>query len=668
MLLRPALLLTSVLLPWGVYAQPADTLTTLPAVEIQAARAAVTEANAPFAVAILQRPAATVALEPGLSLDAVLSGLPGLWVNDRSHFALGERLSIRGMGSRAAFGVRGVQVLLDGLPLTMADGQSVTDVVDPALIRRAEVIRGPAARFWGNGSGGVLFLSTLDDGPAAARVRAVRGGYGTGHLLAEITRHTPTTLAQGFVSDQRQEGYRDYSSGRFTRAGGHLRQTLRRHTRLHLSAAFADQDTENPGALTRDERDQNPRLADPRNLQTAAGKQSRQGQLGATLLQQTRQGLLSTTAWGLVRRLDNPLSFAYVQLHRRAGGLHLLFQQRRWGIGGEASLLDDDRTNHDNLNGQPGPAPTLNQAERVRNLAATGSWHLPLPAHFALTLGARIDHLRFALDDHLRTNGDQTGNRTFAAFSPTLSLARTFPAGLVFAHYSTAFETPTTTELVNRPDLTGGFNPDLAPQHVQGIELGSRGQWRTLAFDLGVFRSWVQDLIVSFQTPEGGSRTFFRNQGDSHHTGAEALLAWSPHPDWTARLGYSGGRFVYADAPLRGNRLPGVPAHRLHGQLEARHKGWRIHLAAEAVPRYYVDDANITYNNGYIVADLSAGHTGLAAGRLRLLPLLRISNLFDASYVGSVIVNAQRGRYFEPSPGRTVQAGLNVVLDAPPVR
>jgi iron complex outermembrane receptor protein len=660
---RLAALFASVLLPCQVQAQPTDTLTTLPNVEVEAARTSVTEASAPFALSALRRDAGVVALEPGLSLDALLSSLPGLWVNDRSHFALGERLSVRGMGSRAAFGVRGVQVLLDGLPLTMADGQSVTDGVDPALVRRAELIRGPAARYWGNGSGGVLFLSTLNDHPAAVRVRAVQGGYDTRHLLMETTWQRDQALAQVFASDQRQAGYRAYSAGRFTRVGGHLRQTLHRNTRLHLTAAFTDQDTENPGALTREEWDQNPRLADPRNVEAAAGKRSRQAQGGTTLLQQTRRGLASATAWGLTRSLDNPLSFAYVQLDRRAGGLRLLFQQPTWGVGLDATLLRDARTNRDNLAGQPGAERTLHQTERVRNLATFGTWRLPLPARLALALGARADHLRFALDDHLLTNGDQTGTRTFSALSPALGLTRSFPDGLAYAHYSTAFETPTTTELVNRPDLTGGFNPDLEPQRVRGAELGARGIWQPFSYDLAFFRLHVRDLIVPFQTPEGGGRTFFRNQGNSRHSGAEVVLGWLPHPGWMLQLSYSGGRFVFTDASLRGNRLPGVPPHRLHAQVEARRNGWRMQLAAEAVSRYFVDDANTTANPGYSVVDLSAGHTGLTTGRLRLLPLLRISNLFDVAYAGSVIVNAQRGRFFEPSPGRTVQAGLNVQFD-----
>src|SRR5690606_2146217 len=108
-----------------------------------------------------------------------LRRLPGVFVANRENPALGERLVVRGLGYRAGFGVRGVQVVLDGVPLTLADGQAVLGVVDPPFVRRAEVVRGPASALWGNGSGGVLFLSTTPEGPAPiASARVVGGGNG----------------------------------------------------------------------------------------------------------------------------------------------------------------------------------------------------------------------------------------------------------------------------------------------------------------------------------------------------------------------------------------------------------------------------------------------------------------------------------------------------------
>ena len=137
------------------FAQQQDTLVVkLPGLEVEALRSSVTKSSSPFAISLLERSAEEVVSQPGLSLHSVLLGLPGLTLNDRGHYALGERLLVRGMGWRSAFGVRGVHVLLDGIPLTLPDGQGMLDIVDPAFIRRVELVRGPSSTFWGNGSGG----------------------------------------------------------------------------------------------------------------------------------------------------------------------------------------------------------------------------------------------------------------------------------------------------------------------------------------------------------------------------------------------------------------------------------------------------------------------------------------------------------------------------------
>ena len=64
----------------------------------------------------------------GLSLEEALQGLPGVQVQNRYNYAVGERISIRGFGARAGFGVRGIKIIVDGIPATMADGQSTLDL------------------------------------------------------------------------------------------------------------------------------------------------------------------------------------------------------------------------------------------------------------------------------------------------------------------------------------------------------------------------------------------------------------------------------------------------------------------------------------------------------------------------------------------------------------
>ena len=664
-----ALLLACLPVP-AVFGQQTDTVVvSLPALEIEATRATETAATAPYAVSVLRRPQAVVTLEPVLSLDAVLSEVPGLWVNDRGHGALGERLSVRGMGSRAAFGVRGIQVLLDGLPLTMPDGQAVLDIVDPALIRRAELVRGPASRFWGNGSGGVLFLSTTPLLPERAlRIQTLGGSHDLRRLSAEATLPAGTHRFHIFASDVRTDGYRDHSRNRFTRAGLQGDVDLSPGSRLRLTAALADQASEHPGALTAAERAADPHGADARFVDTRSGKDSRQVQAGATLLRETNAGLLTATAYGLSRRLDNPLPFAYIDLDRHAGGLRLMLHHTHgpvpWGFGFDGGLQSDDRRNFDNVLGRPGAERNLDQQETVRTVAAFGFARLRLRPRLDLTLSLRADRIRFSMDDRLPDNGDQSGHRAFSALSPAAGLAYRLPSALLFVNYGTAFETPTTTELVNRPDLNGGFNPGLDPQRIRGLEAGIRGtiDGAGLRYDVAVFHLDVGDRLVPFQTEAGGARTFFRNDGNDTHDGVELSASWRPRPGLELQGTYTGSRLVFDDGALAGRRLPGVPDHHAFGSLRVERHGFRARLTAEAFSAYFADDANTVKTDGTLILDLYLGHDGPTLHTVRLQPFFQVNNVFDRSYDGSVSINARGGRFFEPAAGRTVRAGMTVAL------
>src|SRR2546427_696648 len=119
---RHCLPLSALLLsPWAALAEPAPS--ALPAVQVQAARVPGID---PFAL-----PASldTVWIDAsragtGAQLSEALAGVPGLLARDRQNFAQDTQLSIRGFGAHSTFGVRGVRVLIDGVPATMPDGRS----------------------------------------------------------------------------------------------------------------------------------------------------------------------------------------------------------------------------------------------------------------------------------------------------------------------------------------------------------------------------------------------------------------------------------------------------------------------------------------------------------------------------------------------------------------
>lgn len=643
---------------------------TLPPIEVEAARvSAITSENAPLALTTLSRSQSRRELEPGLSMDEVLSELPGLFVSDRGNATLGERISIRGMGWRAAFGVRGVQILLDGIPLTMPDGQAVADIISPSMIDHAELIRGPSSLFWGNGSGGVLYLSSANRGlQPGVRLRAMGGSDGLQQINAEAGASLGQNKFQLFVSDDRRDGHREYSNSRFTRAALNGQLPLSNRTVLNLTTAFAYQDAENPGSLTLEQVNEDPGLANARNVSTLAAKQSTQFQAGASLIHTTSIGDLTATVYTLNRDLDNPLSFAYIDLNRNAYGLRASLQDDTptisWGIGIDADFQDDDRLNFNNDGGNAGDELRLAQDERVRNISLYGFLNAQIAGPLSVTAGLRNDQVRFDMEDRLLDNGDQSGDRTFSALSPAIGL--TLDAGdvLLYTNYRSAFETPTTTELVNRPDLDGGFNPDVEPQKVQGFEIGARGSIAngTARFDVAVYSMNVKDLLIPFQTEEGGDRTFYRNGGRNLHQGIE-LSASAQATTWLMlQLTHTSGTFQFRSDDLKDNSLPGLPDHRTYARALARTSGFWAQSVFEFVSSFYANDSNSEKNDAYATLDLTLGHEGLYAGTMRFSPFFRISNLTDEIYNSSVVVNAFGGRFYEPAAGRTFQVGLNVSL------
>ena len=652
---------------------PADTVTAaLPEVSVEAARGLETSATAPFTVSVVQRSSIAQQVEAPVYVKDIVRDVPGVWMNDRGHFALGERLIVRGMGWRSPFGVRGVQVLLDGIPLTMPDGQAFLDIVDPLFLRSAEAIRGPSSLFWGNGSGGTLFLDSRPAGDAPeAQVRIGGGGDGLQQLATEVVARTDNdrTLRLA-LSDLRRDGHRANSDGRFTRALLSAETPIQNRGRLRVMGAFVDQDARNPGSLTReqvqDDRSQANLLFDEFN----AGKQASQGQLGANAVYAWDQLSIEGTLYGGFRNLRNPLPFSYVAFDRGYGGARTALsgqlQGIAWHVGADANVQQDDRINRatDIPNREFLDTITLDQQETVWSTAAFGYAQVPLTTRLTATLGARVDRVAFSLDDNLQADGiDESGSRTFSAVSPGAGLTFDIGPALLFANYNTAFETPTTTELVNRPGQPGGFNEGIDPQRTRGVEVGTRGGWPAadVAFDVALYTLSVDDRLVQHEIPDSGGRAFFQNLGENTHRGIELAVAWQPQPWLSLHTAYTANRVVFEDEELQNNRVPGLPDQRFSASARVEGPTAYLRLSWDAVSDYFADNANTVSVDGYGLADIQVGLTDLRVGGVSARPYVGVRNVFDTDHIGSVSINAN-GNFFEPGAGRALEAGVTMAL------
>jgi iron complex outermembrane receptor protein len=625
-------------------------------------------------------PSATTALDaqmilrghPGVGLDELLSGVPGLVVNNRFNPAQDQTLSVRGFGARAAFGVRGVTILVDGIPQTLPDGQSQISGVELSDVTRVEVLRGAAASLYGNGAGGVISLSTEGPTPSApgGRAAATGGAFGLVKLLAGASAPLGGGGLWIDASRTTSAGYRAHGSAHIGRLDARLTAPLGRFTQLITTLDATDQPTlEDPGALTAAELDSNPRMASPRNLAVDAGKDVSQTQLAFTVQHRGAAGAtFDATVYGLRRNLHNRIATTVIDLGRWVGGARLSGtvpfvlggRSHAVTVGLDVQGQRDDRQNHDYTG-----ALTLDQLEHVRSLGPFAHAIVHLPARLTLSAGARYDRLTFRANDRLLSNGDQSGSRVLAAPSGSLGLSAALaPALTVFTDVGTSFETPTTTELANRPDGTGGFNASLQPQRARQLEAGARIRTRTAAFDVAVYATRVTDELIPFQVPGQAGRTFYRNAGSATHRGFEASARLRPVAWATVEVAYTYTHlrfdtFRTAADTLDGNAIPGVPVHSGYVALRLARGVFWLTTDATWRTRTWADDANTVTAKGWAVTGVYAG-IDVAARGLLLGPSVGVTNLFDAHYAANVVVNAAAGRYFEPGASRAVFAGLRL--------
>ncbi len=649
---------------------------TLDPVTVTVSRAPAALWRLPFAVATLDgvelaRGRATAGLDEALAL------VPGVVVSNRYNYALDQRISIRGFGARSAFGVRGVKVLLDGIPQTLPDGQGQLNGVEPAVVERVEILRGPSSSLHGNASGGVISLSTDLGVPERAEPtgRVTAGAFGFRKWMIATAAPIGTGALHVTGSRTLVDGHREHSAADVRYGRVHFSQLFGASTRMTVLAHLTDMPrAENPGALTAAEFAADRGAAAPANVTADARKAVTQFQGGASIARDLGGGGSLDVAANVLRRdLENPLTFAAIDVARWAYGVRTSATLPTWHPGVPVSLtvgVDAQRQRDDRLNRTPDlSAITLDQLEWVTELGPFVQAQVTPHPRVTVTGGVRYDRVSFDVTDRLLGDGDASGDEVMDAVSWSLGVALdAHPVAAPYASVATAFETPTTTELVNRPEGGGGLNPGLEPQRATNYEVGVRGRVGALLdYRIAAFQADVEDGLIPFEVPSEPGRSFFRNVGASRHRGVEVDLTAAPAEPLVVRAVYTYSDyrfrdFATEDGMFDGNRLPGVPEHRLYWSLRAAAPlGLWAALDDTHASAMFADDANTAESAGWRTTDVRLGWTG-RFGRARVEPFVGILNVFDEHYASSVVVNAGFGRYFEPAPGRNAYFGLEVEL------
>ena len=620
-----------------------------------------------------------------LGLDEALVSIPGLFFQNRYNFAQDLRIAIRGFGARANFGIRGVRIFSDDIPLTLPDGQGSVDAIDLGSAQQIDVIRGPFSAVYGSASGGVINIRT-EDGPQTPFLsgRLNVGSYGYWQLQAKAGGQAEKLNWLANISNTELDGYREHSNYQSTLLNSKFRYDFDETLSLTVVMNAVDSpEADDPGGLNATEVTTDRRQAAPRNLLYDAGESLKQQTLGLALHKQIgdKQEFMLRNYY-VHRDFGNRLPFdinsngqgGSVDLDRKFAGLggnyswqmDLGTHSNQLVVGFDYDAQRDHRKRFANNQGQLGEL-TTNQDEDVTTSALYIQDVLDISASAALTIGGRFDHVKYKVTD--RTGGGGSGKRDFDEFNPMAGINWALrPAMNFYANISSSFDPPATTELAN-PDGPVGFNQNLESQKATNYELGLKGLISgRLRYELALFHIDVRDEIVPFELA-GSGQSFFENAGRSRRNGLETALSMELAPGLSGTVTYTWSDFVFdefqgADGEdYAGNRIPGIPQQLFNFNLAWAHSsgfyaGWDLLY----VGKFYADNANQVETDDYLVSNLRFGFRWQRE-KWSFEPFLGVNNLLDKQYMDNIRLNASFGRYYEPAPERNLYGGVLLRFD-----
>jgi len=638
---------------------------------------------------------------PEVNISESLVRIPGLVVHNRQNYAQDLQISSRGFGARATFGVRGVRLIADGIPLTMPDGQGQAGSIDLSSVEHIEVLRGPFSALYGNASGGVIQVFTEDGPPQPTVTPSLEwGSYGAQRQGLKFGGQAGRLNYLADATRFETQGYRSHSEATRNTINDKLKVDLTDASSLTLIVNALDQpDTKDPMGLTRAQVDANPRQATSVADTFNTRKNIDHEQAGAVYEQRLdsddtlrlmgyggHRGILQFQAIPISAQAPASSPGGVVDVDRAFSGLDARWTRKATllnkpltailGVNYD-NMIDRRRGFNDFIGAETGVQGSLRRDEQ--DLAQSAGEYLqatwePHP-RWEIDGGLRGTQVFFHSSDYyiVPGNGDDSGSTQFTKVTPAGGvLFKAAPFLHLYANAGEGFETPTFDELAYQANGAAGLNLALQPAESTHYEIGAKARITDRTHvNAALFHIDTRHEIV-VNTNSGG-RSTYQNAGKTQREGAEFLV----DSDLGAGFG-TYASFSYLDAHFTdtftectgtpcvnvavpsGNKLPGVPSSLVYGELSWRHEVSGFSTAVEALrsEKIYVNDANSESADAYAVFNWRAV-LERKFGHWSAKTFVRVDNIADKNYVGSVIVADSNGRFYEPSPGRNYTGGIS---------
>jgi iron complex outermembrane receptor protein len=630
------------------------------------------------------------------SVDNVLGSVPGLFFQNRygNHDV---RISIRGFGSRSNSGIRGVRILLDGMPESEPDGQTRIEAIDFQSIGSIEVVKGNSSSLYTNAPGGVInFINDLsfpgtfamnfnEFGSFDSRSNGIKAGVKTDHYRFLFT-----------YNYKQANGYRPHSNDNWHIVNTVLETRPGDNSQLRIYGYFVDGLIKLPGSLTKAEFDANPFAVDSTELNQDTKRISTKGRIGlefTSTLGDDKQHEIQILGYGTMKYFERTAS-NYRIISRDGIGAsgryvyktQLFGHNEEFSVGGDLFYQTGPVEDYDNIGGRKGdtPAPTVDESIGNTGFYFQNTFGL-VKDRLDLLVTGRYDKIVF--DNKYRSEEARSDVRRFEAFTPKAALNfKITPTVAVYSSYGLSFDSPAANELGNfrlSSKPASVLNPDLKPQKSNNFELGVKGNllfpempvFDVVFFEATVFNSIIRNEIVPF---EYRRRVYYRNAAKTNRTGIELGLTTDIAQRLRLKGAYTYSRFKYAsytaraiddagvitDRAFNGNFVPSVPKHNISLSLSYDHSFLEdvtgfVKTQVTHVSGLYVDDVNSDRTNGYTLLNANLGFD-IVHGAFDVLVTAGANNIFDRTYVAFVNINSTSRRFYEAGEPRNYFAGINL--------
>jgi iron complex outermembrane receptor protein len=629
------------------------------------------------------------------SFQDVFADVPGLYSPSRGSEGDEVKLSIRGSGLDLGFHLRGIKLLQDGVPVSLADGFGDFQSIDPLSLRYVEVFRGSnALRYGATTLGGAInFVSPTgyDADPLRLRFEAGSFGYYNGQISSGGVSGAVDYYAS--VSGMLRDGFQDHSEMNSERFFGNFGYRISDDVETRFFLTYVRSRTELPGNLTKDEIENSPRKADPDAIAFDQGRDVDWFRIAnKTTWQLDSEHRIESSLGYTYFYLDHPLfwnPFFLNGLGVRIGTYNSFSGELRYlsegdwlgrknrftlGFAPAATFLHDERLENDF--GKYGPHVGDGETTAVNYDLYAEEQHY-VTDKFSVLVGASFTYAIRNFDDDFNTdaNGDQSRDQDYYGVSPKLGVLYDLtPQSQLFANVSRSFEPPTSVEIVG---LGGPFGDvltrDLDAQTATTIEIGTRGEEGRFKWELAYYYSWIQDELLTINDARGNPLGTV-NGPDTHHQGVELgldAILWQSSPPapavaasaksakavmpvqsqaadkLTLRQTFNWNDFRFDDSPAYGdNQLAGAPEFYYRAELmfESR-TGFYVGPNFQCASRLPADYANKLYADSYAILGVRVGYRSPKGWTI----FAEARNLTDENYASTAEPVADSRTSFGPA-------------------